>query len=250
MKKRKSTIIICASCLFWTAVWLVLAAVVKNGLLLPGPVAVFSRLGELALTEKFIISVLKSVGNVMLGFITGNILGIAVGIISGVSEDFETFIRLPMTVIKATPVASFIIIILVWLGRDLTPACTSFLIVLPIIWENVAAGVKKADRALIEMATVFRLRPSARLKYIYLPQILPVYTASVKSGIGLAWKAGVAAEVLVAARNTLGGQIYNSKITLEITDLFAWTTAVVIASLIIEVAAGGVLGKLQEKAKK
>ena len=52
--------------------------------------------------------------------------------------------------------------------------------------------------------------------------------------MGLAWKSGVAAEVLCLPRPSIGTQIYNAKLYLEVPDLFAWTVVVVALSLVLE----------------
>ena len=52
--------------------------------------------------------------------------------------------------------------------------------------------------------------------------------------MGLAWKAGIAAEVLAHAANSIGGQIYDAKIYIETADLFAWTAVVILMSVLLE----------------
>lgn len=56
------------------------------------------------------------------------------------------------------------------------------------------------------------------------------------TSLGLAWKAGIAAEVLCTPKGAIGTQLYNAKIYIETTDLFAWTFVVVILSLLLEFA--------------
>ena len=70
--------------------------------------------------------------------------------------------------------------------------------------------------------------------------------AAVTTAMGLAWKSGVAAEVLCIPRPAIGTQIYNSKLYLDIPDLFAWTVAVVALSLLLE----GLLRALLERDKR
>ena len=50
-----------------------------------------------------------------------------------------------LTVVKATPVASFILLVLIWIGRGSVPAVIAALMVLPVVWTNVAAGVRGVD---------------------------------------------------------------------------------------------------------
>lgn len=76
---------------------------------------------------------------------------------------------------------------------------------------------------------------------------MPYFRSALLSGIGLGWKAGVAAEVLCLPRPGMGTEIYNSKLYLEIPDLFAWTVAVVALSLIMEWLLARLLGGKEGK---
>jgi NitT/TauT family transport system permease protein len=52
----------------------------------------------------------------------------------------------------------------------------------------------------------------------------------------MAWKAGIAAEVLLQPLVSIGKMIFEAKYTLETVDLFAWTVIVVVLSVLIEKA--------------
>ena len=136
--------------------------------------------------------------------------------------------------IKATPVASFIILSLVWLGTAAVPIFMAFLMVLPIIWANVMQGIHGVDREYLEMARIFAMSRGKRLMKIYIPCVLPYFIAGCRSALGIAWKAGIAAEVLATPAGSIGKNLYEAKIYLNTADVFAWTAVVVIMSLVIE----------------
>ena len=139
-----------------------------------------------------------------------------------------------MVLVKSTPVASFIILALIWLGRGILPAFISGLMVLPVVWANVSAGIAAQDPQLLEMARVFAFSRSRILRRITLPTVLPHFRSALSSALGLGWKAGIAAEVLTVPQPSIGKMIFESKLYLETTDLFAWTLAVILLSLVIE----------------
>lgn len=226
---------------FWTFVWYVAAVVVNNELMIPRPINVIKRLIELVVTAKYWQSIGRSLLNVLVGFAIGNVLGLLFGFLASIHNSIKVFLTPLMTVIKSTPVASFIILILIALGKEYTPSFTSFLMVLPVVFMNISESMQGANVKLLEMAEVFDLSQKKKLRYIYIPAVKNGYRAAVKTGMGLSWKAGVAAEVLVSTRLTLGGAIYDSKVYLEITDLFAWTLTVIVISLIIEIIAVRIL---------
>lgn len=58
---------------------------------------------------------------------------------------------------RAAPVASFIILALVWIRSSQLPAFIAFLMVVPVVWGNVEKGLREIDGGLLEMAQVYRL---------------------------------------------------------------------------------------------
>ena len=54
------------------------------------------------------------------------------------------------------------------------------------------------------------------------------------TGLGFAWKAGVAAEVIANTKMSIGAQIYDSKIYLDTLNLFSWTIVIIALSILLE----------------
>ena len=135
-----------------------------------------------------------------------------------------------VAVIKAVPVASFIILALVWLDSRGLAFFISALIVFPPVYLNVLEGVRCTDASLLEMARVFRVPFSRTLRGIYLPQVLPYFRSAVSVALGLCWKAGTAAEVIGLSGGTIGERLYTAKVYFETPDLFAWTAVIVLLS--------------------
>jgi len=106
--------------------------------------------------------------------------------------------------------------------------------VLPIIYTNVLNGIKSADPKLLEMADVFELPASRRIMYIYVSQVLPFFRSACSVGLGLCWKAGIAAEVIGIPTGSIGEKLYMAKIYFATGDLFAWTLTIIIVSVIFE----------------
>ncbi len=220
--------------LFWGLVWQALSMIAGNPLLLPSPIATLKRLFELMGTLGFYEIILRSIVRILIGTVAAVILGVGLAAASARFKLLHDFISPIMTVIKAIPVVSFILLLLLWLGRDVLPSIISALIVLPIVWTNVETGILQTDKSLIELAEVYKMSGWKKIWNIYAPSTLPYFISSLNSSLGLAWKAGIAAEVLALPVIAIGKQIYESKLYLETTDLFAWTLTVIIISLIIE----------------
>ncbi len=219
---------------FWVAVWAVFALLLDKELFLPTPWAVAKSLWKMIPTAEFWRIVGFSLLRVLQGYLPGVLLGILGGILTAKIKVFEVLFSPLLTVVRATPVASFIMLTLVFLGRDVVPGFIVFLMVLPIVWANVAQGIQTVNPQLKEVCKIYQLSPSRRLKILYIPHCLPYFSAGALTALGLAWKAGIAAEVLCTPKESIGKMVYDSKVYLETADLFAWTAVVVFLSLILE----------------
>lgn len=219
---------------FWLGMWQLAYLTVKQEILIVSPVRVLQRLFELSQSGEFWLTALLSMLRILEGFLFGLIFGNILAVLTSVSRMMYDIFHPVISIIKATPVASFIILALVWIPSPHVPAFTSFLIVTPIVWANVVNGIKKTDHNLLQMAACYRFGLIKTIKRVYLPSIMPYFIAACTTGMGLAWKAGIAAEVLAVTPLSIGRQIYNSKIYIETDDLFAWTVVVVTMSVILE----------------
>ena len=129
--------------------------------------------------------------------------------------------------------ASFIILALILFSSRNLAVLISFLIVLPVLYTNLLSGIRAANPQLLEMARCSR-SPTSGIRYVYLPQVLPILPVGLRLALGLCWKSGIAAESWYARRLHPGEQLQQGKIYLNTPDLFAWTLVIVLVSLIFE----------------
>ena len=190
--------------LFWLAVWQLGSVAVGQEILLASPAAVSKALGRLAATGLFWRSIASSFG------------------------------RISLTGIKSTPVASFVILALVWIKARNLSVFIAFLMAFPIAYTNLLEGLSAVDSKLLEMAKVFRVGKLRQLLYLYLPQLWPFLVSAASLSLGLSWKSGVAAEVIGLPRDSIGEQLYQAKIFLATDELFAWTLVVILISMAVE----------------
>lgn len=231
-KTLKKILKIVACVAFWLGVWCLLSLMVNKSVILPSPAATVKRLWELLGTREFYLSCLSSLGRVFAGLLTGVAAGILLAILSNIGAEF--IISPAVSVIKATPVASVIIVMLFFLKRDVVPITATALMVTPIIYSNVSKGARSADKSVAEVAAVYGFSRGKRLKFVTIPSVIPFFSAGVQSAVGLAWKAGVAAEVLCTPKTSIGSALWDSKTYLLSEDLFAWTLTVILLSIVIE----------------
>lgn len=221
---------------FWLFVWqaaaMLLRALYPHGaLLLASPLSSLVRLLSLAATKPFWQSVGSSAAHIFGGFLLSCALAVVLAALSARFSRVEELLAPLVAVIKAVPVASFIILALVWLDSRSLAFFISALMVFPPVYLNVLEGVRRADASLLEMARVFRVPFSRTLRGIYLPQVLPYFRSAVSVALGLCWKAGTAAEVIGLSGGTIGERLYTAKVYFQTPDLFAWTAVIVLLSV-------------------
>ncbi len=232
-----------ASVLFWLGVWALAAWRMDSPLLLPAPGRVLLRLWTLAGSGAF----WKITGMSLLRVLGGLLLSVVVGILLAAATERFGLMRALfsplLSVIRATPVASFIILAILWMGRDVVPVFIVVLMALPVVWGNVCAGIRTTDRGLLQMAKVYQFPPIRRLRRVWIPSVMPHFLSGVRTALGLAWKAGVAAEVLTVPKVSIGKMLMDTKLNLEVEEMFAWTIMVILLSFAIE---GGLLALLNQ----
>lgn len=236
MSKDKTKKLLINSCviLIWILIWKGISLLINQELLVAPPEKVLSKIISLAGTTDFWRITAISIYRITVGFLIGAISGTLFAVITCSSPIIYAFFKPVLSMIKATPVVSFIILALVWIQGGKIPAFISFLMVFPIIWGNVSKGIAQTDRNLLDMAKVYHLTKTSIFTKIYLNSVLPYFAAAATTSMGLAWKAGIAAEVLATPRFAIGTSIYDAKIYLETVDLFAWSIIVIIMSVLLE----------------
>jgi NitT/TauT family transport system permease protein len=215
---------------FWLAVWQLAALAVDQDILLVSPGGALTRLGELILTVDFWGTVGHSLVRIGGGFVVASVVGVLGAAAAATSRVFDALVTPALAAVRSTPVVSFIILVLMLPIRGQLAFVISFLMVLPITYTNMLEGIRHRDPALLEVATVFRVPFWRRLAAMDVPAVLPFFIASCKIGVGLAWKSGIAAEVIGLTGGSIGEQLYQAKILLNSADLFAWTAVIITVS--------------------
>jgi NitT/TauT family transport system permease protein len=214
--------------------WEIGSRALGQSLLLTSPVTVLARLAQLAAAPEFWRAILFSCLRIIGGFLAAALLGATLAALAARLRPVRDLLAPLMLTVKSTPVASFIILLLIWVPSRNLSVVIAFLMVLPIIYTNVLGGIAATDPQLLEMARVFRLPPGRVIRYIYVSQVLPYFRAACSVSLGICWKAGVAAEVIGIPSGSLGERLYTAKIFLQTADIFAWTLVIIMISLLFE----------------
>ena len=235
MKQSKKFLKCAAVTAFWLAVWQLSAVAVKQEILIPSPAATLSVLSRLCRDGSFWISVLMTLLRIISGFLLGVAAGVAGAVISSRFSVFRALTSPILRLVRAVPVASFIILALVWIKSGALPVFICFLMVLPMVWDSVLTAIENVDVKLLEMARVYRMSPYGILVHIKIPSVLPTFISTCMTALGFAWKSGVAAEVICRPASSIGGMLQQAKVYLETPEVFALTAVVAALSLLLEV---------------
>ena len=223
-----------AAVVFWLAVWQLAAAAIGQEVFLVSPLQAAGTLVQLLPQPDFWQRVGFSAGHILLGFLLGAVCSVVCSVAAERWVWVDALLSPVMQLVKATPVASFIILALVWVSGKSLSILISFLMVLPVLYGAVRTGIESADPQLLEMARVFRLPLARRVKAIWLPAVLPAFRQGCSVALGICWKSGVAAEVIGLPNGSIGDALYRAKITLSTGELFAWTFVIILLSAAFE----------------
>ena len=219
---------------FWLGVWSLAAACIGQSILLPSPLAVGRKMLQLAAGPQFWQITAASLGRIVLGLAAGGVLGVG---LAGLTRSFrwaDLLISPALRIVRAAPVVSFILLVLLWTRRDLVPAVIAAMMVTPVVWGGVSQGLGEVDPKLLEMAKLCRFSRWKTILLVHIPSVWPYLLSALTTGMGLAWKSGVAAEVLCTPKRAIGTQMQYARSAIDNPALFAWTILVVALSLALE----------------
>lgn len=230
--------------LFWLVVWELAARAIDARIILVGPLEVLARLAELAVTGEFWASIALSLGRIALGYVAAVAFGVLLAALAARFSLARELLAPVMGAMKSVPVASFVILVLLWVSSRYLSVVIALVMALPVVYTNVLEGIRQTDARLLEMCEVFSVRGWNRVRLVYASEVLPYFRAAVTLALGLSWKAGIAAEVIGLPDFTIGEHLYDAKVYLDTPDLFAWTVAIVAVSVALEALVTSVMGRL------
>lgn len=227
-------ILVALSLLFWIGVWWVCALRVDKPWVLPTPIQVGRALDTLLKDADFRTACIVTLGNMFKGWLWGVVAGGVLAVLTYRFALLEILFSPLLTVVRATPVASFIMLLWVFLMKESVPSVAVSLIVFPIVYANLYKGLLETDRKLLEVGKIHRFGPLRMVKYVYIPSVMPYFLSSLLTSLGLGWKAGVAAEVLCTPDGTVGKFLFLYKRDILTAELFACTFCIIMICFVLE----------------
>lgn len=218
----------------WLIIWQIVAICVNNSIFFASPVAVCKSLVSLMHTKNYYFSIFNSLVRILAGFTASFIIGFIFAFLAYEIEIIKDFIYPLILLLRSVPVAAVVVIISMVAGSDMLSFYVTFMVSFPLVYQNIIEGLTKQDKKMLELAKVYRLNFLSRFINIYLPNVYSHISGAIKTGLGMSFKSGVAAEIIVMTKDSIGLGIYNSKIYLDTKEVLAWTLSVVIISYFTE----------------
>jgi NitT/TauT family transport system permease protein len=220
-----------AAVLVFLLVWEAGARWLNKPLLVPLPVEALKQASALLGTATFWRHLGVTISRGLIGFGLAFCSGLAVGLLAGRRAPVQAFCQPLIAMLRSTPSISVIILALIWMKSDQVPVFVAFLVVFPIIVQNVIEGMCQVNPNLLAMVRVFRLNRRQRMLKLYLPSLLPFLAAAAATGLGFTWKVLIAAEVLAYPSWGVGAQLDTARTYLQTDLVFAWTLVVMAIGL-------------------
>lgn len=171
-----------------------------NPMMLPGPSALPAAFRAELVSGAWQAAVGASLGHYLMGLIAGCSLGLALGVLTGMSRLAEHLTSGVFRVLRPIPGLAWVPFAIIWFG--VTPTAAVFIIAVGAFWIVYFAAhgaIRGVDRDLIEVADAFGFRAAhERLFKILLPAAMPGLLVGVRTALGQAWMAVVAAEIFGA----------------------------------------------------
>ena len=240
-------LLLIVSTFLWLMIWEISALIINKTFIFPGAILTLKTLFDFILMIDFWKTVSISILRIFSGLILGIIAAVASAVLCRLVPITKSFVTIGMTVIKSTPVAAVIMIMWLFINSELLPVFISMLMVCPVNWQNLMDGFSAIDKDLDEVTVIFNFSKNKRLKYLVLPTLLKFFIPAVLTSIGLAWKSGIASEIISYAKLSIGKYIYDAKWTFEGAELLAWTLTVVLISLFFELTVKMLVRRLTAK---
>lgn len=232
----------------WTAVWWIASLIVDTRFpdLLPSPLDTFIALCDL-MKQGYFYKVLIFTS---LRVVIALLLGIAVGSLVAFPCHKITLLRRLISplvaVIKAMPIATFILLLWVTIRGSALTIFIGFIMVTPIIYQNMLAGLDSIDKELIEVTKIFGFKRGKALRMLILPSLKSYLSPAIITSVGLAFKAQVAAEIIAYTNKSIGQYIYDANFVGNSDTTFAWAVVIVALSIGLEWLCRGLLGRTKK----
>ncbi|MFK5975032.1 MAG: ABC transporter permease [Sulfurovum sp.] len=222
-----------ASIFLFIACWDVGNQIYGN-LVLPAPLETFQTLGLMLKDDAVWSEINITLYRAFTGFTISLILGSVLGLLAGFFATASMMSRPIVTILVGMPPIAWIVLAMIWFGMgDETVIFTVVVASFPIIFVGALQGTRTLDGDLKEMGKSFNLPWHMKFMDIYFPHIFSYVFPAWVSGLGMAWKIVVMAELL-ATSDGVGALLAVARSQLDTPTALALVVIMISSLMFIE----------------
>lgn len=201
----------------------------------PGPLLLLQRMITIYGDPASYAIVGQTLARILEGFAVSMLVGMAFGLIMGLSRRIEIFFDSWIMVLLTFPAVCWAFLSVLWFGLSQTaPIFTIVLIVFPYVAMNIWAGTKAVEQDLITMASVYQANRSLMLRKVLIPQLMPYVFSALRISLSLSWKIALVAEAF-GAGGGVGQQLTYWFQETRVDMMLAWGVSFMIVMVLIDV---------------
>lgn len=202
--------------------------------ILPSPLKVVKGFLEMVENGTLWIDIVVSGKRVLIGSFWGIIIGMAFGVISGLSKIVERILEPIVNVIRQIATLAWIPLIILWFGiGEFSKELIIAKAVLVPVYLNTLRGMKEVSKSYTELSQVLELNRWTYLSKIVFPSAAPIIFTGLRLAIGNAWQAVVAAEML-GGLTGLGYSLLNAKDFVRSDKLIALMIVIALIGMVLD----------------
>jgi NitT/TauT family transport system permease protein len=219
-------------CVLLAAAWQFMAVRADNPLI-PDLRSIVEALGSILRSGDAVLQIGTTLGRIAGGVAIAFVIALAIGLASARNRFARAFFEPALLLGLTVPGLVWALLCVIWFGLSLKTSVVAIALgVAPALAITIAQGIDAVDAQLIEAAHVYRLNAWARLRYLWLPAILPFLMSGMRLAFSLAWKVVVLVEVFGLSTG-VGYALNSAFISQDVAAVLAWTLAftVVVAGI-------------------
>lgn len=231
----KSKLYTLLSCVFFIGLWQLIAITINNDIYIPRVQQVIEAINIIFKDENFLKVIFSSFYRTILSYILAVVFSIILGVLGTVYPFFKYLMQPINSFAKTIPTMVFVVLLLVWFDKDITPFAVGFAIIFPILYEGVRNDLMQIDEKIINMTKIYEVSLKDKIKKIYLPVMKFYFMSIFVSTFSLTFKVVITGEVYGQPKFGMGSQIQLEKVNFNVSGIFAWIVIIIFISLLLEI---------------
>ncbi|WP_373295846.1 ABC transporter permease [Paramylibacter ulvae] len=211
-----------------------MAIVLQDRETLPGPLAVWRLMIAELQSGELLFHIAITLRRVAFAFVIAMSLGVIFGLIMGRNRTVNRWFDSWLLIFLNLPALVTIVLCYLWIGLTETAAIVAVsLNKIPMVTVMIREGARALDPKLFDMAQVFQMSRTERLRHVVIPQLAPQLAASARTGLALIWKIVLVVEFL-GRSNGVGFQIHLYFQLFDVGRVLAYAISFMLVMLVVE----------------